>query len=59
MPRRTQLRLLEHFVAGTIARPAADLVGSNRNTTILYYCNLREVIAERIADEGPFDGEVE
>ena len=59
LPRRTQLRLIEHFVAGTTARTAADLVGVNRNTATLYFHKLRETIAERIADEGPFGGEVE
>jgi transposase len=59
LPRRTQLRLIEHFVAGTTARTAADLVGVNRNTATLYFHKLRETIAERIADESPFGGEVE
>lgn len=59
IPRRTQLRLIEHFVAGTTARTAADLVGVNRNTATLYYHKLREIIAERIADESPFGGEIE
>jgi transposase len=59
LPRATQRRLIEHFVAGTTARTAAQLVGVNKNTAALYYHKLREIIAERIADEGPFDGEVE
>ncbi len=59
LPRATQRRLIEHFVAGTTARTAADLVGVNRNSASLYYHKLREIIAERIADESPFDGEVE
>lgn len=59
LPRRTQLRLIEHFVAGTTARMAAQLVGVNRHTATLYYHKLREAIAERIADESPFGGEVE
>ena len=59
LPRRTQLRLIEHFVAGTTARTAADLVGVNKDTAILYFHKLREVIAEHIADENPFGGEVE
>jgi len=59
LPRTTQRRLIEHFVAGTTARTAADLVGVHRNTAILYYHKLRETIAERIADESPFAGEVE
>lgn len=41
-------RLLEHFVAGTPARTAAELVGVNKNTAVLYYHRLREIIAARI-----------
>jgi transposase len=49
-----------HFVAGTPARLAAELVGVNRNTAILYFHKLRETIAERLAEETPFlAGEVE
>jgi len=59
LPRRTQLRLIEHFVAGTTARTAADLLGINKSTAALYYHKLRETIAEHIADESPFGGEVE
>jgi len=59
LPRATQRRLIEHFVAGTTARTAAQLIGVNKNTAALYYHKLRETIAERIADESPFDGEVE
>jgi len=59
LPHPTQRRLVEHFVAGTTARTAAALVGVNKNTAALFYHKLRETIAERIADESPFDGEVE
>jgi transposase len=59
LPRFTQRKLIEHFVAGTTARTAAELADVNRNTAILYYHKLRETIAEHIADESPFDGEVE
>ena len=59
LPRRTQLRLIEHFVAGTPARTAAGLVGVHRNTAALYYHKLRETVAARVADESPFGGEVE
>jgi len=52
-------RLIEHFVAGTPARTAAELVGVNRNTATLYYRKLRETIAEHVAGESPFAGEVE
>jgi transposase len=59
LPRSKQHRLIEHFVAGTPARTAADLVGVNRNTATLYYRKLRETIAEHVAGESPFAGEVE
>ena len=53
------LRLCEHFVAGTPARAAADLVGVNKNTAALFYHRLREIVAARIEDESPIRGEVE
>ena len=59
LSRQKQRRLIEHFVAGTPARTAAELAGVNRNTATLHYRKLRETIAERIAGESPFDGEVE
>jgi len=46
---RTQIeQLLEHFVAGTPARPAAALAGVNRNTSNAFYRRLRELIARRM-----------
>ena len=59
LPLATQKRLLEHFVAGTPARSAAELVGVNRNTATLFYRKLRETIQGQIAQEAPLDGEVE
>ena len=59
LSRHKQHRLIEHFVAGTPARTAAQLVGVNRNTATLYYRKLRETIATRLAEESPFGGEVE
>jgi transposase len=50
---RTQRALLEHFVAGTPARSAAQIVGVNRHTATLYYHKLREVIAARLECEAP------
>jgi transposase len=50
---RQSERLLEHFVAGTPARTAAELAGVNRNTATLFYHRLREVIAERMEDSNP------
>jgi transposase len=50
-------RLTEHFVAGTPARTAAELVGVNRNTARLFYHKVRELIAQRLAQDSPFEGE--
>jgi transposase len=46
-------RLLEHFVAGTPARMAAELVQVNRNTATLFYHRMRLLIAERLSSESP------
>jgi transposase len=51
---------MRQFVAGVPARTAAELTGVNRNTAILFFHKLREVIADKLAEEAPFlDGEVE
>jgi transposase len=50
--------LLEQFVAGTPARPAAALAGVHRNTAILFYLKLRELIARRMARPGPIKGAI-
>lgn len=52
-------RLLEHFVAGTPARTAAELVHVNRNTARLFYHKIRELIAQRLARENPLEGALE
>jgi transposase len=56
---KVQLKLLEMFVAQATARTAADLVGINYHTAHLFYRKLRLLIVERMADEEPFDGEIE
>ena len=53
------LHLCEHFVAGTPARTAAELVGVNKNTATLFYHRLREIVAARVEDESPVEGEIE
>jgi transposase len=53
-----QKRLIEHFVGGTTARVAAELVGVNAKTGILYYCRLRQLIYESETSED-FSGELE
>ncbi len=52
-------KLLEHFVAGTPARTASDLVGVNRNTARQFYHRIRQIIAYQIEEEWCFDGEIE
>jgi transposase len=52
-------KLLEHFVAGTPARTAADLAELNRNTVRHFYHKLREIISYQIEEEWQFDGEIE
>ncbi|WP_373852491.1 MULTISPECIES: hypothetical protein [Acetobacteraceae] len=55
----TQRCLLAHFVAGTPARSAAEIVGVNRNTATLFYHKLREIIIAHNALEAPLEGEIE
>lgn len=50
-------RLLEHFVAGTPARTAAELARVNRNTATRFYHGLREVIAEHLESLSPLGPE--
>jgi len=57
--RAKRLRLLEHFVAGTTARAAAELVGVNRNTVNRFYLALRQITAEEMEKAAPLHGEVE
>ena len=56
-----QDKLIEHFVAGTTARCAADLVAVNRKTAAYYYHRLREIIAYKLAQESDefLSGEIE
>jgi transposase len=45
LTRNQQLRLMEHFVAGTPARTAASLVGVHHNSAIRFFHKLRAKIA--------------
>mgnify|MGYP002832862399 FL=1 len=56
-PRR-QNRLLEHFVAGTTARAAAEIIGVQPNTAIRFYMRLRFLIAAQLPSY-ELNGEVE
>ena len=55
---RVQQKLIEHFVAGTTARAAAELVGVQSNTAIQFYQRLRKLIASKLASYD-LSGEVE
>jgi transposase len=52
-------RLAEFFVAGVTARTAADLLGVNRKTAAYFYHRLRQIIAQEVARNSPFAGQVE
>lgn len=56
-----QLKLMEHFVAGSTARCAAELVGVNRKTAAYYYHRLRVVISSELEQESIefLSGEIE
>ncbi len=56
-----QHKLIEHFVAGTTARCAAELIGVNRKTGAYYYHRLREIIAYKLDQESEefLGGEIE
>jgi len=55
---RQQSRLIEHFVAGTTARAASELVGVQANTAIRFYMRLRYLIASKLPSYD-LSGEVE
>ena len=57
--KKIQEKLIEHFVAGTTARTAAELAGVNKNTAAYYYHRLREIIYQKIEVDMPFFGEIE
>jgi transposase len=61
LSKHIQNRLVEHFVAGTTARCASELVGVNRKTAAYYFHRLREIIAYQLEQESHeiFDGEIE
>ena len=48
LPASVQQELILHFVARASALSAAKLCGVSRNTAILYFHKLRELIAERL-----------
>ena len=56
-----QMKLIEHFVSGSTARCAAELVGVNRKTAAYYYHRLRVIISVHLEEEARefLDGEIE
>ncbi len=56
---KQQDRLAEFFVGGVTARVAADLLGVNRKSAAYFYHRLREIIAQRLAENAPVAGEIE
>lgn len=59
--KKKQLELMKLFVAEVTARTAAEIVGVNRRTSILFYHKLREIIVANLEEEnqGYFAGEIE
>ena len=59
--RGVQEELIKYFCAGVTARSAAQIAGVNRNTAILFYHKLREVIFAALEAEAPelMRGEIE
>ena len=57
--KQKQDRLIEHFVAGTTVRCAADLIGVNRKIAVYYFQRLRKIITQAMEEEELFSGEVE
>ena len=53
--------MIEHFVSGTTARCAAEIIGVNRKTSAYYFHRLRELISYHSEQEAHefFDGEIE
>lgn len=59
LTKKRRLKLIEHFVAGTTARTAAEIVGVNKNTAQLFFHRLREIITQQQETGIVFEGEVE
>jgi transposase len=54
-----QVRLIEHFVSGSTARTAAELVNVNKTTAAYYFHRLREIIALETQNRDVLSGEFE
>lgn len=55
----TPRHFLEHFVVGTPARSATEIIGVNRNTATLSCSKSRQIIVGHNALEAPLEGKVE
>ena len=55
---RQQGKLIDHFVAGSTARAAAEVVGVQANTAIRFFMRLRQLIASKLPSYR-LSGEVE
>lgn len=59
LSRYKQDRLIEHFVSGSTARTAANLVNVNKTTAAYYFHRLREIIAAETQNRDVLSGEFE
>jgi len=59
LSKHQQDRLTEHFVSGSTARTAAQLVNVNKSTASYYFHRLRETIAIETANKDVLSGEFE
>jgi len=59
LSRYKQDRLIEHFVSGSTARTAAELVNVNKTTAAYYFHRLREIIALETQNRDVLSGEFE
>jgi len=59
LSKEKQERLMEHFVSGSTARCASELVAVNKTTAAYFFHRLREIIYHATEEEAPFSGEIE
>ena len=61
LSRSIQIELIKYFCAGSTARSASELTGVNRNTAVLFFHKLREVIYAELEALSPpqMSGEIE
>jgi transposase len=59
LSKEKQEELMEHFVSGSTARCASELVNVNKNTAAYFFHRFREVIYQATEEEAPFSVEIE